>query len=614
MSVILLISVVFQRSQNGIGARRVIRGPRVQPQIAHPGPDSLSPFFAKTATVGPSVCTASVTGLACRELSVDEIARIAEQFGEAARRAREAGYDGAELHAAHGYMLLGSFLTPWRNKRNDEYSGRSVEGRTRFVIECIRSMKDKAGEDFPLTLRISGYEQVPGGRDLQDTQRIAPLLVEAGIDAFHVSGGVSDRFVSQIVCGSDTPNGHNLAGAYAVKQVVDVPVMTVGRIHDPHLAEQILERGQADLVVMGRPLLADPDLPRKVREGRLADIRRCISCQNCIDAMARDTLNCAVNAEASREGSLALKPAAVTRRVLVVGGGPGGMEAARVAALRGHRVTLVEKLQRLGGAFTLACAVHPENEPFLDYLLHQMQKLPIRVRLGEEVTPETVERLRPDVIVVATGGEVVPPEIPGSEQAHVFTGPMLRRLLAGVPRQADLDRLPAWQRLGLKLMGPGLQRHTTPERLRWLTRLWMPLGRRIAIVGADLAAVELAEFLSQRGRQICLLERGEKIAPEVGSKRRAEHMNRLSAAGVAVNTGLECREITATGIELRTEAGACAQIGADSVILAGEVRPDTRLLDRLAGEGREVHAVGDCTGLGLVRKATEDAMRAACAI
>jgi len=366
-------------------------GARIQPQIVHPGPDSLAPEIEGIPSLGPSVIPSYLTGTPSRALESDELPGLAQQFGEASRRVREAGYDGLELHAAHGYMLIGSFLTPWRNRRTDAYAGHSRKGRMRFLLEVLASIREHAGSDFPITLRVSGYEGVPGGRAIGETQRMAPTLAQAGVAAFHVSGGVIDRLTSRVVTGSVYGPGHNLAAARAVKQVVDVPVMAVGRIHDPLLAEQILTRGDADLVAMGRPLLADPELPRKLRAGRgQTRLRRCISCQNCIDSMEVGLMHCAVNGRSGRELEQDLSATSSPRRVLVVGGGPAGLEAARIAALRGHRVTLCERNRQLGGALVMASVVHSENEPLLHFLRGEVAR-----RVALRYSPDLAFRLDP---------------------------------------------------------------------------------------------------------------------------------------------------------------------------------------------------------------------------
>lgn len=565
-------------------------GAKVQPQIVHAGPDALSPQIEKIPSLGPSVITSYLTGSPSRELAAGELPGILDQYASAVRRVREASYDGIELHAAHGYMLLGSFLSPWRNKRSDEYGGRKREGRLRFLLEVLAAIRREVGADFPITLRISGYERTPGGRTIDDTARIAPRLVEAGVDAFHVSGGVIDRLTSMIITGSHWGEAHNLAGAAAVKNVVDVPVMTVGRIHDPELAEAILQRGEADLIVMARPLLADAELPEKLRTQRRAQIRPCISCENCIDSMESANMNCAVNGLSGREGELSLAPTATPKRVVVVGAGPGGLEAARLAALRGHRVTLFEREHQLGGSLVWAAMVHPENAPFLAFLLREVARLPIEIRRGRALAPEGVRALAPDAVVVATGGRVVVPVIPGDDRRHVKSGPQLRQLVRPAAR---------W---------------LSPTQLRSATRVWMPFGKRVVVVGADLAALELAELLAVRGRRVTIVERGERLAPEVGLKRLTEHMDALDRLGVAVNTGVAYEEITERGIAIRPERGARHEIAADTVVLAGELEADTAFFDAVKGEVPEAYTVGDCTGLGLIRKATEEATRVAAAL
>ena len=589
------------------------QGARIQPQLAHAGPDGVAPQIHGTPSVGPSAIQSYLTGSTSRALEAGELAVILDQYRAAARRVREAGYDGIELHAAHGYMLLGSYLTPWRNARSDEYSARRREGRIRAVVEAIRAIKSEVGSEFPLTLRISGFERVPGGRESPDTARIAPALVEAGVDAFHVTGGVIDRFVSKMVNGSHDPDALNVAQARSLKNVVDVPVMVVGRIHGPELAEQILAAGDADLIVMGRPLLADPELPAKARAGRVREIRRCISCQNCIDAMEmRRAMDCAVNPFTGREREIPTSRAEIVKQVVVVGGGPAGLEAARVAALRGHRVRLYERNGHLGGALVAASTVHPENEEFLAWLSREVERLGVDVTLAKKIDVEEIVALQPDAVIIATGGRLVAPRIEGDRLPHVLSGRMLRELMAGrVPEEAG--HLPAWMRLCARATAP-LQRWVRPDRIRRLSRLALPIGRRVVILGADLAALELAEFLAERGRTVQLLDHGDALAPEVGGKRRAEHMDRLDRVGVSINLGVVIQSIQRDGVVIAGPGARSRTVLADTVIVAGSVEADTSLFDALDGRVPERHAVGDCTGLGLIQKAVLDGARAGAAL
>ncbi|MFP6639979.1 MAG: NADH:flavin oxidoreductase, partial [Myxococcota bacterium] len=304
-------------------------GAKVQPQISHPGPESLAPFFKQIQPMGPSIIRTETTGQSCREITLDEIKSVTELYGDAAVRAQQAGYDGMELHAAHSYMMLGSFLSPLRNFRTDDYAGRTFEGRARLLLEVLANIRSKVGPDFPITIRLSGFERESGGREVSDSQRLAPLLVEAGVDCFHVSGGVGDSNTTQIITGPEFDRGYNVAAATAIKQVVDVPVMAVGQNMDPVFIESLIKEDRVDMVALARALLADPEFPRKTREGRTQEINRCNLCQGCVDIMTSEFngAGCSINPRVGREGEFPLEETRNPKKVLVVGGGPGGMAA-----------------------------------------------------------------------------------------------------------------------------------------------------------------------------------------------------------------------------------------------------------------------------------------------
>ena len=346
------------------------------------------------------------------ELSRERIRDVVKAFAEATARAKRAGFDVVEIHGAHGY-LIAQFLSPLDNHRTDEYGG-SLRNRARFALEVMQACRERVG-DYPLVFRFSADEYAPGGLTLEEACEMAPWLVEAGADALHVTGGCyrSRPSGALMIPPMGYPEATFLHLAREIKKRVTVPVIAVGRLHDPSLVERLLAEGQADMVALGRQLIADPEWPRKVREGRLDEIRPCIACNTCVDGMREGgRLQCLVNPLAARETEFELRPADRSRSVLVVGGGPAGMEAARLLALRGHRVALVEREPKLGGQLQLAAKApvfqNVETEaPILlklvAFLARQLSKAGVDVRLARTVTAELVRELRPEVVVLATG-------------------------------------------------------------------------------------------------------------------------------------------------------------------------------------------------------------------
>ena len=580
-------------------------GAKVQPQITHPGPESIISFFSGKQAVGPSPVVSPVWGTACRELGIEEIPAIIAQYAQTARRAQLAGYDGIELHAAHSYHLIGSFLSPFRNKRRDAYAGHKFESRSRLLLEVLAAMRSAVGEDFPITVRLAGYERLPGGRELDDTARLAPLAVEAGASAFHISGGGTDKLVSQIVASSASGYAFNASLAESVKRVVKVPVFAVGRIQTPEQAHAVLAAGQADMVVMGRQMLADPEWVNKVEAGMASQIRRCISCENCIDSMNRKILACAINPFTGRESELSMAKTESPKQVVVIGAGPGGLEAARVASGRGHRVTLLEREHRLGGALLLAAAVHDDNRFFLDYLKQAVRALPITIQLGKAADVAAVSALKPDVVIVATGAQVAAPK--GiALQNGVWFGRDVRELLTG-RWQRWARHWPTWAAPAMLKAGNLWNQYLHPQVMQAAAHLWMPFGKRVVVIGNDLPAIEIAEFLAKRRRTVYLMATEDKLLPEVGRKRRAEHMDKLDQLKVRVNTGLQFHAVAAKSVEYSPIGSEQRfSLALDSVIVAGDAVADLSLAEQLKAAGLNVVTVGDCSGYGQIVKAVRE--------
>lgn len=536
-------------------------GARIMPQIAHPGPESLAPLFNGTQAVGPSAgIVNNLTRMKCRELSVDEIRSVIGQFGGAARRAREAGFDGLEFHAAHSYMLAGSFLSALRNRRTDSYGG-DLAGRLRFPLEVIRAMKAAAGEDFPITMRLSAEEQVAGGREIRETEYIASLFADAGVSAFHISSGVYPDLSWRVIPPTGTPFGINVKSAAEIKKAVPVPVMVVGRIVDPGMADDIVRRGDADMVVLGRALIADPSWPAKAAAGAWEEIAPCIGCGlGCVRNRERGgDMTCVVNPAVGREREMAIRPAAKKKTVMIAGGGPAGLEAARVAALAGHDVRLYEKNAAPGGQFILA-AVPPGKQELCkvtQYLARQAVKAGATVTFGATVTPAMVQDAAPDVLIVATGARPRMPAIPGADGAAVFTA---FDVLSGA---VDL--------------APG----------------------KVLVIGGGMVGCEVASFVANTGdnitigrTEVTIVEMADAVGADMFSEGRELLMEKLRHKEVRIITGAAVKAITADGAVISGSGGDEILTGMDCTILATGVESIDELSAAAAGVA-EIHLIGD---------------------
>jgi len=544
-----------------------VNGAKAALQLFHGGRQSHSSIIS-SQPVSASEVFCRLTRETPRPLTVGEIQDVIESFSEGARRAKAAEFNAVEIHGAHGY-LINQFLSPLTNKRTDEYGG-GLKGRTRFLLEILERTRDKVGSDYPILCRINGDDYIEGGLTLEETRKIARMLEAAGVDALHVSGGIYDSPTPVTTGPMALPRGHMVHLAAEIKKVVNVPVIAVGRINDPELAEEILRQGKADLVSMGRALLADPELPRKAASGAFDDIRRCTACDECITRLFfNEDIACSVNAALGREEESRIGKAEVHKRILIVGGGPAGLEAARVSTLRGHEVVLYEKSCRLGGQLNLA-VVPPHKEEMnnvLLYLENQIHKLGVKVALGEEVTPLLVEKVKPDVVFIATGSVPTIPEIPGAKGDHVVTA---TEVLAG---------------------------NTS-------------VGEKVVVAGGGMVGAETAEFLAENGKKVTILEMLRRIGMDMVPMAILMLYQRLKKLGVVMITNAKVEEITKDSV-IYEKDGVKQTVEADNVVLAMGSRPNVNLMNALDGKAAKIYPIGSAKEPGNILKAIHGGYRLA---
>ncbi|MCB1731528.1 MAG: FAD-dependent oxidoreductase [Halieaceae bacterium] len=541
------------------------------------------------------------------EMTAQQIADTVAGFADAAARARRAGFDGIELHAGHGY-LLANFLSPYTNKRTDAYGG-SAENRARFLVETIRAARDATSEHFPILVRLDAKEyRIDGGITLADCVQTARLCEQAGADAIDVSAYGS---VSHAIAFTEAPLVHEPGGfipfASAVKKAVGIPVIGVGRI-DPEVAERHIGAGDFDFLALGRRLLADPELPNKLAAGRDESVRPCIYCYICVSQIfINQPMCCAVNHSTGREyeGDILARSGA-SQSMLVIGGGPGGMEAARLLAEKGHRVSLWEKESYLGGTARIAALAYAPNEALVNYLDAAVRKLPIDLQLGKAADPDNISAAAPDHIIVATGAIRAAPDIPGKQQRHVFDGDELRGVLFGDNPRA-VAKLAGWQRLMLRAARLS-QLLRNVRLLRLLSKLWMPIADEVVIIGGGLVGLELAEYLVERRRKVAVLEPGPDLGTELAIVRRARVLHLLREHGALIHRNASSIRIGSDTISFELK-GEPQSLPAKQVIIAMGAQPDDSLLAALADRGPQVHRIGDCREVGYIDGAILDARK-----
>jgi 2,4-dienoyl-CoA reductase-like NADH-dependent reductase (Old Yellow Enzyme family) len=539
------------------------------------------------------------------EADEDDIAWLIDEFAAAAARAREAGADAVEVHACHGYVLS-TFLASADNRRVDRWGG-SLENRARLTVEVLRGVRAAVGPAMAVLVRVNGREfGEDGALGIDESTAAARLFAQAGADAIHVSGWGRNSFANF----TDGPLPDTVAAyradAKAVKDAVGVPVIAVGRLL-PEIAEEMVSRGECDFVAMGRQLLTDPDLVTKLRSGRRSSIRPCINCYVCVEQnFYDDPPRCAVNPALGHEDLAVLPPVGARRHVVVVGGGPGGMEVARVAAERGHRVTLLEAADRLGGTAWFSQLTTPANGPFVDWQEHELARLGVDVRVGTAATVDDIIALEPHAAVVATGASRGLPEVPGADLPHVWTGDTLRAAMTG---SGPLPPIGRGARLVLRAAHV-LRLTGNAARVRSMSRRWLPLGHRVVVLGGGLVGLELAEFLAERRRSVTVLEPGPAAGLPMAAPRRWTAVRKAVANGADIVREAAVVEITAT--EVVYDVGDDRRrVAADTVVVAGEVRPGAPLADALRERGVEAHVVGDAGEIGYIEGAINSAWRVA---
>lgn len=525
-------------------------GSKISIQLVHGGRQSTT-AVSHLPVVAPSAIPCPVTGGVVRAFTTEEVTELVEAFAQGARRAKAAGFDAVELHGAHGY-LLSQFFSANVNHRTDKYGG-DLKGRATVAVEIIKRAKELCGSDFPITMRINGSDNVPGGQTIEDAKKLAQILEAAGIDGLHVTVGTYEANANPRNVGTGaimlSPRGHIIDYAAQIKSVVRIPVIAVGSI-TMEMAETVLGENQADFVAFGRQFLADPDFPNKLDRGERANIRPCLRCGEMCNGRVPIGIRCTVNAEVGYEG-YPLLPAQKPKKVMVVGGGPAGMEAARIAATRWHDVTLYDRNKQLGGHLIEASvpAFKKDIGNYKDWLVRQMDETGVKVELGKEVTPELLDKVKPDAVIVATGSSALKPNIPGIDKPNVVTA---------------IDVL--------------LGKATA--------------GNHPIVAGGGAVGGEIALYLAQQGKDVTLVEMLPMVAADVAIIRNPL-TTQLNDAKVKIYTDTKIAAFTDTGVTAVSADRNIINLTGDKVVLAMGMVSDNKLYDAVHEKVKEVYVIGD---------------------
>jgi thioredoxin reductase len=484
-------------------------------------------------------------------LTHEGIQRIVHAFGDSAERVVEAGFELIEIHGAHGY-LINSFLSRFSNIREDEYGG-DIDNRARFGVEIIKEVRKRVGDSFPLSFKISAQEFVPDGLTTEESIELLKVLVPAGIDIVQVSAG--NDATPEWICQPMFMKKACLAdSAEKIREALDVPVMSVGRINDPIVADAIITEGKADLVCMGRGLLADPELPNKAKKGNLDDIRICIACNTCMESIFRNgRIECLVNPTLGREKEMEIHPTDKPKKVMVVGGGPGGLDVAWISAKRGHEVHLYERDATLGGQLNLATVADYKMEllNLISFQKTQIEKSNVKIHLNHEVTLDTVMEESPDVVILATGSVPFLPPMPGIEKPIILT-----------PTEVFNGRKPG--------------------------------KAKTIVVGGGPTGCEVAQHLSENGSPVTIVELLPKIAGQLESITRKVLLGKLKANSVRFMTEYRVARIEENGVYVIGTDEKESFIEAEAVVMAVGNKPVNGLHEEIKAKGITSYQIGDC--------------------
>jgi len=575
--------------------------PVLVPSLPIPSFDTLG--MAHNTTNDELMKMATLTGgklPTFRAASTEELEEIIEAFVSAASRIKEANLDGIEIHAAHGY-LISTFLSRAWNRREDEWGG-SIENRTRLLNKIVKKIREKCGSEFAIVVRIDGHEYgLENGITVEEASNTAVIAEKAGADAIHVSAisssGTGVGFTEGPLPWEKCQYSHL---AKTVQSAVSIPVIAVGRI-EPRDGEKLIADNNCEFVAMGRQLLADPELPNKLINNSPEKIRPCINCFVCV---AQNFWNgepvCAVNARLGDYETETTLPQKL-KNIVIVGGGPAGLECARIAASRGHKVTLLEQMKRLGGTALFSSLTTPKNGELIKWFETVLEDSEVEIRKGFHADEKSIMSLKPDAVVIATGSRSSKSDIKGSDLPHVLSRDQLRGLMQGAESAYRHENSSKSNFLFLQI-AKKLDILKNIEKIRLFSKFWMPLGKRVTIIGGGLVGIELSHFLSERKRLVTVVDKKPIMAPEMAHPRRWRTLHEITSSNVELHNGVEVVEINKNSVVCIKDAEEF-EIFTDSVILAEGIEEDKTLIEQLTDLEVETHIIGDAESIGYIEGA-----------